>query len=111
MSSHLEEALSRIIVFQQKINRDNCYDPIETSGKEYRLLNWKTLVFSKTILLIIQKRVPEYNSKLNSTESNFLEDLEYSENRLAYEDDLNLLINDTPKEILDLLITIIKKLI
>lgn len=110
MSSKLQKEIDSISKMIEKIKLNQYYESVVEDDKDFRKLNWETQLFCKGILLSIQKKVPDYAYCIETNQLIFLEDLDYSQNRIAYDEDLNLLIEYSPKEIIEKFLKITRKI-
>lgn len=117
MSTKLDIQLEKIEKFKKKKDKNSFYsltlyydESEENDYKKYRKLHGETINFCKTIVLAIFKEKPNCEDLLEDKEFYFLQDIEYSENKMSYDEDMNLLIEDSPSSIINYLTTILEKL-
>lgn len=118
MSAKLSKELEKIKDFKTKESNNTYYNSTfyndeddEENYRKYRNLHGKTIMFSKTVVLVIFSERPDCENLLEDREFYFLQDIEYSENKMSYDEDMNLLIDNSPSDIIESLTKILKKLI
>lgn len=111
MKKIINEEISKIEKFKEKISSKRYYDYVDEEESDFRKLNWDTQSFCKTIVLRIQDKIPNYYRYIMTNDEIFLDDLSYSENRITYGEDMNLFSDSSPLEILNRVTRILKYMV
>lgn len=108
MKKIVKKEIEKIDEFITKNSKKKFFNNVDDYNRDFQKLNWDTQSFCKIILLNIQKKIRNYNDYINTNDNLFLEDLEYSENRISYGEDMNLFSDYSPSEIINKFLSVLR---